>query len=270
MNLFSYTRESTRLFLNSSPVTGLQSIQATYNNPYNNLKYIGINNNDVKTVPIGPFIGALNLTNIMINSDQFIQYTGDFGANLLLNYNNDNNFLMTSGYLADYKIECNVGSIPTISTQWNIYNDFGSGTAVLPNFDMDESKLNIINPGDISINFNDISTEKINKFDINIKCTRLPIYELGGRIPIDIKLQYPIEIITSFSISLNNYKIKNLFDYPQKNKLKSFSIDLKKSNTSTIINTFNINDALLIAEDYNIDVDGTSLAQLTFSSTIHR
>lgn len=270
MNLFSYTREANQLFLDSNPITGLQTVQATYNNPYTNLKYIGFNENNIQTVPVGPYIGALNLSTIMINTDQFIKYTGDFGANLILNYNKNNTFLMNSGYLANYKIECNVGAIPIISTDWNIYNDFGSGNANIPSFNIDESKLNIINPGDISINFNDIETEKINKFDVNIKCTRLPIYQMGQITPLEVKLQYPIEVITSFSISLNNYKIKNLFDYPQKNQLKSFSIDLKKSNTNTVINTFNINNALLVSEDYNLDVDGSTIAQLTFSSTIHR
>jgi len=269
MSLFSFTRESNKLFINNDPITGLQTIQASYNNPYQNLKYLGANDNDIKTIPTNSFIGALNLTNIMINADQLIKYTGDFGGNIILDYDN-NQFVMTSGYLANYVIDCDVGAIPIISTDWNVYNDFGSGVAAVPPFDMDETKLNIINPGDISINFNDIAEEKINKFNINIKCTRLPIYQIGQITPIDVKLQYPIEIITSFSISLNNYKIKNLFDYPQKNQLKSFTIDLKKSNTNTIINSFTINDALLITEDYNLDVDGTTLAQLTFSSTIHR
>jgi hypothetical protein len=269
--MLSFTRESNKLFIDNVPITGLQTIQASYNNPYQNIKYLGLSDKTVNTVPVGAFIGALNLTNIMINQDQFIKYTGDNGANLLLTYNNDNNkFIMTSGYLANYQIECNVGAIPIITTQWNIYNNFGSGSASVPNFQIDETKLNIISPGDISINFNDIAEEKINKFNINIKSTRLPIYELAKVVPSDVNLQYPIEIISSFSISLNNYKIKNLFDYPQKNQLKSFSIDLKKNNTNTIINTFNINNALLISEDYNLDVDGTVLAQLTFSSTVNR
>ena len=200
--MFSFTRESNKLFIDNSPVTGLQTIQATYNNPYENIKYLGLNNNSVNTVPIGAFIGALNLTNIMINEDQFIKYTGSNGANLLLSYNNDNNkFIMTSGYLANYEIECSVGAIPIITSQWNIYNNFGSGSASVPNFQIDETKLNIVSPGDISINFNDIAEEKINRFKINIKSTRLPIYELGKVTPSDVTLQYPIESISSVSIS---------------------------------------------------------------------
>lgn len=267
--LSRYTREFNRIYIDNSPITGAQSIVASYTVPAENLKYLGSNNTPLTTVPIGAYIGAFELETLFINSDPLIKYTGDFGANIKIQYDN-NSFVMNSGYLGEYRFSCGIGTIPTISTKWNIYNDFGSGIAANTPFVMDDSNLNIVNPGDIEINFSELETEKINNVGINIKSSRLPIYDATLIRPVDIKLQYPLLVTTTFSISLHDYKNKNLFDYPRKDHSYNFTINLRKHNTSTIINSFNITDALLTKEDYNTDVDGSALMQLTYESIITR
>jgi hypothetical protein len=263
------TKEFNKVYIDSAPLTGLQSIAASYELPYEDLKYLGSNTNNLSRAPIGLYVGALSLDAFLINYDPFIKYTGDIGANLKIDYN-DNKFLMNSGYLAEYNFECAIGTIPTIATKWNIYNNFGSGISSSEPFNLDNSQLNIVNPGDISINFNEIENQKINQFSLNIKSSRLPIYDATNIRPVDVKLQYPLLITAAFSITLDDYKVKNLFDFPNKQNVYNFSVDLKKSNTNTIINTFNMNNALLIREDYSADVDGSILLQLTYSSTVHR
>ena len=183
------TREFNKVYLDQSPITGLQSIAATYELPVENLKYIGSNTNPLNSVPIGVYVGALNLESLFINFDQFIKYTGDLGANLKIDYD-DQSYIMNSGYLSEYTFGCNVGSIPTINTKWNIYNNFGSGINSPTPFNLEDSKINIINPGDIIVNFDEVSTEKINQMSINIGCTRLPIYDIEKiKLDLDIKLK---------------------------------------------------------------------------------
>lgn len=263
------TREFNRIFIDSNPITGVQSISAGYEVPYEDLKYIGSNKNDISKAPIGLYVGALNIDLLLINYDPLIKYTGDFGANLKIDYDN-NKFLINSGYLTDYTLNCAIGTVPSVSTKWNIYSDFGSGISSNEQFNLDNEKLNIVGPGDISINFNELEGQKINNFSININSSRLPMYDVSRIKPIDVKLQYPLNITTSFSITLDDYKVKNMFDYPNNDNLVNFSIDLKKNNTSEIINTFSINNAILSRQDYSVDVDGSVLLQLTYSSTVHR
>lgn len=267
--LSRYTREFNKVYLDTSPITGLQSIAATYELPVENIKYIGSNKTRLNQAPIGIYVGALNLESLFINHDQFIRYTGDLGANLKIDYDN-NSYLMNSGYLSEYNFTCSIGSIPTIATKWNVYNNFGSGINNNSNFILDDSKINIVNPGDIVINFDEIEGEKINDMSINIACTRLPIFDIQKQTPIDIKLQYPLSVTTRFSISLNNYKIKNLFDFPRKDHEYNFNIELKKHNTSEVVNKFYINNGLLTSEAYSTDIDGSILLQLTYSSIINR
>ena len=267
--LSRYTREFNKIYLDSSPITGVQSIAATYELPVENIKYLGSDKTDLNTAPIGIYVGALNLESLFINKDQFIKYTGDLGANLKIDYDN-NSYAMTSGYLSEYNFACSIGSIPTISTRWNIYNNFGSGINDNSSFILDNSKVNIVNPGDIIINFDEIDSEKINDMSINIACTRLPIFDIQRKTPIDVKLQYPLIVTTTFSISLSNYKIKNLFDYPRKKNEYNFNIELKKHNSSEIVNKFYINNGLLTSEAYSTDIDGSILLQLTYSSIIKR
>lgn len=267
--LSRYTREFNRIFIDNSPVTGAQSIVASYNAPVQNIKYLGSNTNDLNTAPIGLYVGALNLDTLFINYDPFIKYTGDIGANIKIQYDN-NTFVMNSGYLGEYSFSCSIGAIPTLSTKWNIYNDFGSGITQNSPFEMDEYKLNIVNPGDIEIDFSELGTEKINNLKIDIKSNRLPIYDVSQVKPVDVKLQYPLSITTTFGISLHDYKIKNMFDYPRKEHVYDFDIHLRKHNTSTIVNTFNIKGATLTREDYNADADGSALVQLTYESIVTR
>ena len=267
--LSRFTREFNRVYINDVPVTGAQSISASYDLPIENIKYLGSNNNHLNRAPIGIFIGALNLDSLFINNDQFIQYTGELGANLKVQYE-DNTFGMNSGYMAEYDFSCGIGTIPILSTKWNFYSDFGNIPSSKLPFPMDETKLNIVNPGDIQIDFNELENEKINNLKVNIKCNRLPIFDATSVKPVDVKLQYPIIITTSFSISLHDYQNKRLFDYPSNQNVYDFNINLYKNNTSTVVNSFNIRDALLIREDYSVDVDGSSLMQLTYESTTSR
>ena len=267
--LSRFTREFNKVYINDSPVTGAQSISASYDLPIEDVKFLGVNNRHLNRVPIGIFVGALSLESLLINTDPFIQYTGEYGANIKIQYE-DNTFVMNSGYMAEYQFSCGVGTIPNIATKWNFYNDFGNISSSKLPFIMDETKLNIVNPGDIEINFNELETEKINNLTVNIKCNRLPIFDATSVKPVDVKLQYPIEVTTSFSISLHDYENKTLFDYPQKQNVYDFNINLNKHNTSTLVNSFNIRDALLTREDYNTDADGSSLMQLTYKSTLSR
>jgi hypothetical protein len=267
--LSRFSREFNRIYINDSPLTGVQSVAASYDLPIENIKYLGSNNNHLNRVPIGMFVGALSLESLFINTDPFIQYTGELGANVKIQYDN-NTFGMNSGYMAEYQFSCVVGTIPNLATKWNFYSDFGNISAPKLPFVMDESQLNIVNPGDIELNFNELETEKINNLSISIKCNRLPIFDATSVKPVDVKLQYPIVITTSFAISLHDYQNKSLFDYPQKQNVYNFDINLKKNNTSTVINSFNIRDALLVKEDYNTDVDGSTLMQLSYESTISR
>jgi hypothetical protein len=267
--LSRFSREFNRIYINDTPITGAQSVSASYDLPVENLKYLGAGNNHLNRVPIGMFVGALNLESLFINQDQFINYTGEIGANLKIQYDN-NTFIMNSGYMAEYQFSCGVGTIPNLATKWNFYSDFGNIPSPKLPFAMDETNLNIVNPGNIEINFNELETEKINNLTISIKSNRLPIFDATSVKPIDVKLQYPIIITTSFSISLHDYQNKSLFDYPRKQNVYDFNINLKKNNTNTIVNSFNITDALLKREDYNTDVDGSALMQLTYESTISR
>ena len=66
--LSRFTREFNRVYINDVPVTGAQSISASYDLPIENIKYLGSNNNHLNRVPIGVFIGALNLDSLFINS----------------------------------------------------------------------------------------------------------------------------------------------------------------------------------------------------------
>ena len=267
--LSRFSREFNRVYIDNAPLTGIQSISASYDLPVENVKYLGSNNNHLNRVPIGIFVGALNLESLFINSDQFIKYTGELGANVKVQYE-DNTFGMNSGYMAEYDFSCGIGTIPILSTKWNFYSDFGNISSPKLPFTMDESKLNIVNPGDIQIDFNELDNEKINNLKVNIKCNRLPIFDATSVKPVDVQLQYPIIVTTSFSISLHDYQNKRLFDYPQTQNVYNFNINLKKHNTSTTVNSFNITDALLVKEDYNTDVDGSTLMQLTYQSTISR
>lgn len=263
------TREFNNIFIDNSPVTGAQSIVSSYGFPLENVKYIGSNNNDLKNVPVGIYVGALELNSLFLNNDQFIRYTGDLGANVQINYGN-NQYIMNSGFLTDYAFTCNVGAIPGIATKWNFYGEFGSGISPKRNFNIDDSKLNIVAPGDIEISFNDISTEKINSITLGITCPRLPLFDCTNIKPVDVKLQYPLDIKLAFNISLNEYKLKNLFDYPQKYNSQNIAIYLKKHNTSNLINYYSFNNMSLLREDYNLDIDGSVVVQLTYGATIHR
>lgn len=267
--LSRYTRESTRIFLDNQPLTGIQSLSATYNLPYQNIKYLGQNDSVLQDVPVGQYLGAINIESILLNKDQFIKYTGDIASNLKIQYD-DNTFVMNNAYLGEYTLNCDLGSVPSISTKWNVYGDFGSGINSPSPFNIDETKLNIINPGDIDINLDELNLEKINNFAVSIRSTRLPIYDATLVRPVDVKLQYPIQILVSFSISLNEYKQKNLYDYPKIKHKYDIGINLNKHNSNQIISSFDIKNATLIAEDYNMDVDGSAIMKLSYNSIINR
>ena len=73
-----------------------------------------------------------------------------------------------------------------------------------------------------------------------------------------------------FSIEPDDYKIKNIRFVPEETVFKNVNISINKNNSTENIKTFNLNNMLLVSEQYQSDNNTNAQINFTLKGTILR
>lgn len=260
-------REQQLVFLNQTQLPGVQNVSIQYNNAANPVKYLGLA--CIPIQPQGEQGGSVSIQTWVIDSDPFIQYTGNFGVNgyvLRSRGNLQNNCSFTSGYLNTYSSRCGIGQIPQIDANFGVMGNIGNlnageSAAVSGNLTYIQSNvfspnLQVAGPGSIDLSLDDFLTNRVNSYELGVTVNRKAVYALGQKTPVAVEINWPIEVNCIFNFEIDNYTLTNLRNYPCTPKVKDLTLTLKTFDTDTTINTYNFSDMLLIGESYNTSTDG--------------
>ena len=284
-------------FLNGSTISGITSVNGSYNINYAPIKTVGVGYNKqiIAEVPATNF----SISKYLLYDEPFLYFTGENynktakSFNGSLNYNNKK-FGFQSGYLNSFGLSCSVGDIPTTDMDIIIYGDVGpaynaSGSLKAPYISVPQVK-------DIILTCSGSSTNRIVNFNYNINCPKEPIYLFNqptgssgtsgssgssgkNYIPSEVLLKLPIEIDASFSLEVDDYTSKNLYDILNSDNDANFSITingtifedevLSISNQNLIVNG---SDALILYQKavgiriFNQSFNNVKLISQEFSS----
>jgi hypothetical protein len=231
-------------FLNNSTISGITSVNGSYNINYAPIKTIGVGYNKqiIAEVPVANF----SINKYLLYNEPFLRFTGENPDRTAksfrgsLNYSNKK-FGFLSGYLNSFSLSCSVGEIPTTTSDIVVYGDVGpnynaSGNLKAPYISVPQVK-------DIVLSCSGSSTNRITNFDYSVNCQKQPIYTLyqsgysysgptgptapvENYIPKEVLLKLPIEIDASFTLEVDDYSSKSLYDILNNDIDTNFSISI--------------------------------------------
>ena len=255
-------KENQRLFIDSKEVLGIQDFSFNYDLPIDLTRYLGM-----ETVTFShskPVTAEISINKLLIDNDNFINYTGDNTFSGYLEYK-DKYFAFNSGILNSYSISCAVNEIPVLNTNLTILGEFGEGVdkslSLLPKND-----IKIANYSDIEVTLNDFEFNRLQNFSLTIDTNRNILYNLGSPYPFQIITNPPVVTNLTFGIKVDDYQVKNIRDLLCQYKVESLSIifkDFKNPNGSPIL-SFNFNEAIFLGESYQGSVGDSSVVNLNY------
>jgi len=264
MALSRLNKQNLDFYLNQNQVHGVQEIQAGYQMPVQHTKYLGMNSSFY--TPEGAKTASLSVTSLLTTTNDFISCTGENGnyGFITKKQNPSSNviFGFQSGYLTSYTCGAQIGEVPTVRANFEIYNDAGS-IPTEGSFNKTDP-VSLANSNSIDIGINDFATNRVTSFNLNINCPRSPVYYLGFSAPFSVRTIYPLEVSCDFTLPKDSYSLQKLSDlsYNIKNN-NGFYINTRDFNNNSV--NFDFSNSLCYFIDFSEDlsVSVNSPVQLT-------
>jgi hypothetical protein len=257
------TYKDHRLFLNNQEVSGVIGFEGNMEIPLNYINTLGT---DYAPLEKEGFDSKnISIVKYLTPNDPIRNFTGDIFCNGLLSYR-DKNYSFTSGYLTSYSIACSAGKISTVIADFDIYGLIGG--KILPNFTTENQSnefLPISHFGNIHLTTNEGQTNRIVSFNLDFTCNRNPVFVLGSPYPRYVFLNKPIEINLNLEVEIDDYECNNIQTVlcgPN----KTMTLELKNCDNTETIEMFNINNAKLISENFNSDLENATTVILNYRS----
>lgn len=291
-------------YLNSTTISGITSIDGSYNIKYEPIKTIGAGYNKqvIAEVPVANF----SINKYLLYNDPFLPFTGETANKIAksfrgsINYNGKKlGFL--SGYLNSFSLSCSVGEIPSTTADIIVYGDLGPSYDASGNFKPPE--LFVPQVKDIVLTCSGSSSNRVTSFDYSINCPKQPIYTLNqsgisfsgptgpvapipNYIPSEVLLDTPIEINASFGLEVDDYQSKSLYDILTNDIDTSFSITIKgkvfkdtalavsdiqgldANNGVTIFNQ-SFSNVKMISQEFNSSADDVLSVKLNYKGYLN-
>jgi len=255
-------KENQHLYINSKEVLGIQDFNFDYNLPIDPIRYLGMET--VAFAKTKPVTAEISINKLLLDSDEFINFTGDTTFNGHLEYNN-NYFAFNSGILNNYTLSCSVNEIPTISTNLTVLGQFGSGVSKVEN-PLDKNKISIANYGDIQVNLNDFIYNRLQNISISVDTNRSILYKLGHSYPAEIISNPPLVININFGIKVDEYKVKNIRESLCNYKIDNFYINFLEFKTNNNILSFSFPEAIFLGESFQGSISDSSIVNLRYQA----
>lgn len=243
-----------RFSINDQEILGIDSVDLSYSNSANNSKILGRESSF--TTVNGAVSAQLSISRNLIYVDPILADTLaflSFPINGKIHYNNKA-YGFSKGYLTEYMVNCAVGSIPKVSTNFIIFDEIKSQD--LPSYTEPSPPIYIPNQGSISLSCDNSSTNRVVGFDYAIKISRKPVYIIGSKDPSEVVTFKNIEYSASVQIDVDDAFLQNSFNFLSNRENKTVSFSIKDRTLINIIQTLNIPNASLIGESLSSSADG--------------
>jgi len=284
-------------YVNGTGLSGVQSVNGSYGVSERPINILG--HGYVNHILDGPLQGDFTVNRILINQDAMLNMTGENAAfSGVVSYStrdgaefeipqpsNTGSFGFHSGYLTSYKLSCDIGSLPEVSTDISVYGDLGRGllsASELAGKDSDSAVDHAINPpnqGSMTIYCDELNTasNRIVSLNHEIACQREAVYALptsasdaSAKYPVQVDLVYPLEQTTNLSLEIDDYQTKNLYDYLTGVYTGNVNIDINGSSDDATLASFHLDNARLVSESFSSSIGGVATVNMTFKKYINK
>jgi hypothetical protein len=263
MPIFS-SKQNQNVYLNGQFISGVQSLGVSYDTniaPSLALGDTGFNylvNNQNKS--------SISLEYVPLNIDPILSFTGESTISGSLGYA-DKYINFNSGYLTRYNIKASIDNPVVCRADIDVYGKFAQETGIRTNNSINYN----ITPYDLcytDITLNEVLTNRLNSFEMNILTSRIPQYNIGEYYPTQVIIEYPIRIDFNFELDIDNYIMPNIKSFLLNEDIRSIQITFKNYSTLNNILSFNFGNVIKNNESLNINVSDNGKASIAFSTYI--
>lgn len=243
------------VYLSGYKVFGVTDVNFGYSLPIEHLNVLGYNK--FRTFTSGPPQSSFSIQKYLSPNDFILGFTGTTAISGGLLYDSaSKSFGFTSGYLNSYSVSCAVGNFPSLSADFSVYGNIGNG--LISSSASQTGSLTVVRPKDILIQCDGSGTNRIESFTYNVECSRQALYHPTGSSPTEVVTFRPYKVTAQFSLAVDDYQSKKLFDY---------IIDSNKRNISITIGslaTFTMSNMELIGETINSSATDDAMITLNY------
>ena len=292
-------------YLNGNAISGIQSIEGSYSVNYGPINTIGVGYNKqiMADVPNATF----NVQKYLLYNEPFLQFTGESPSKQARSFAGSINYFGKSfgfktGCVNSFNLQCSVGEIPQTSIDIQVFGDIGKNTSASGNFGA--PYISVPQIKDITLTCSGSSTNRITQFDYSINCPKKPIYLLQpsgvsasgpgydypsdnyAYIPNEILLELPIEIDASFTMEVDDYESKKLYDQMNNDIDYNFSIEVRgkvfknlslgvldllalDASNGILLFKQTFSNVKLISQDYNSSADDVLSVKLSYKGYLN-
>jgi|TARA_R110000824_G_scaffold14858_5_gene62879 hypothetical protein len=272
-----------QLYIGNTKLRGVERVDLSYKIPERPINILGHGHvghgyygGDINTKPYslsaisGPIEGAVNINGFLIAEDFLLHYTGDTYTTGCLSWSSDpvNYIGFENIYMTQHSVSCSINKLPKYSSTFQVYGDMGSGLN-FRGLDSYPEVASIVNQGGIHLNFKGSGTNRVTDFDYDVKVRRSPIYEIGSGRPVQVDINWPIEVVAQITLETDDYEMRRIDKAFIEPNVDFFEITLKDCDNN-YIQRYPMSGARLL--DYNVSAGGDDLqrTRLTYISFINK
>jgi len=253
-----------RFFISGQELSGIDSINLSYSNQSSTIKPLGYSNGI--TVSNADSQKTISISKYLIYQDPLLNYTGNLNMSGSIHYQNSS-YGFKSGYLTEYLVNCAVGAVPKVTTNFVIFDNLTSGYSASGS--KSHPIINIPSQGSIILSCDNAISNRVVGFDYSIKKTSKPLYTIGSILPAKIEFLPPLEYTATVQVEIDDAFMQNsqYFLTNKQNKTVSISI-YGKSGTigydDNLLQDLAIPNASLVSEQLSASADGVLKLTLNY------
>ena len=227
-------------YIGGTGISGITDLSMSYSVARRPINILG--GGHIQPTLAEPPQGEISFTRNYIYNDPLLDLTGDYGVDGSLIYAADLDesegqvIGFTSGYLTNYSISADVGSIPQVRCTFVVFGQLGSGVR---QGELDYSGVHtlphlcFLNQDNIILSVDQSNTNRITRFSQEYNITRTPVYDLREKTsqnyyaPSQVITQTPVELSTNFTIEIDDYYTANMIDNVRSGVYKSLGVNIR-------------------------------------------
>lgn len=250
-----------KIVFNGKLLTGIQDLSFVQN--VSESPVLSLGKQTITTQITAPTTFSVNVSKLLLNTDFLRTLTGSTTISGQFQYG-ENYLDFNSGILGGYTFNTEVGSIPTIDFNFEIFGDV-SGANSATTSTAETSKIKEISQTGIQVTFDKQSTNAVQSFSFTENYTYETIYGLnnGGK-PSEIELIPPVnqEVVISMEVDDNDIESNFSFLSGSKDRNRTIRTIIKYDDGTT--QSFSLENGYLVGQNYSAGVGDTIISNLTY------
>jgi|TARA_Y100000289_G_scaffold19707_1_gene19025 hypothetical protein len=244
------------VYINGSEIKGVQSFDGNWSVP--NTPMLAAGYEFVGTEIEGELVGEVSVSRqIVSSSDPIPNLIGSPINGYLLygpNHSRNKSFNFNQGYITSFQSSCAVGEVATSDFSLTAYGGIGSGNITNTSYTPITPTVALANSMTLNTSFG--STNAIQSYDFDLSLNVRPIYKMGDMfVPSDFEIESPLASKVNFTITADEYEIKNLFNsICSTDFIENLSITLNEKCDGPEITSFSFNGAKLVDSSISADI----------------